>query len=61
MFPLHVEVPRCEVLILELVDLDRLHLAVVGHWVHLLFLFMLVEVDARLLLQLESDRLLIHG
>ena len=50
MFPLHVEVPRCEVLILELIDLDWLYLAVVSYWVHLLFLFGLIEVDARLLL-----------
>lgn len=61
MFPLHVEVPRCEVLILELIDLDWLYLAVVSYWVHLLFLFGLIEVDARLLLQMESDCLLIHG
>ena len=61
MLPLHVEVPGCQVLVLKLIDLDRLDLAVVGYWVNILFLFRLIEVDARLLFQLESECLLIHG
>ena len=46
MLPLHVEVPGCQVLVLKLIDLDRLDLAVVGHRVQLLLLFGLIQVDA---------------